>query len=146
LRTESVLFSWDTREVSADAVDELLAERLAVQRLSSAPLGDPVDVVRLLTCVQAQDAPLARFSLGLRTGLDDAGIRAALDSGAIVRTHILRPTWHFVAADDLRWILALTTPKVVSGMAARHHQLAITPEVVAASEGCCRMPWHSAPR
>jgi hypothetical protein len=120
--------------VHALDVDDVVSQRLAVQRLSSAPLADPVDVVRLLTCVQAQDAPLARFSLGLRTGLDDARIRAALDSGAIVRTHVLRPTWHFVAAEDLRWILALTTPKVVSGMAARHRQLEITPEVVTASE------------
>jgi hypothetical protein len=120
--------------VRALDVDGVVAQRLAVQRLSSAPLPAPVDVVRLLTGVQAQDAPLARFSLGLRTGLDDSGVRAALDSGAIVRTHILRPTWHFVAADDLRWILALTTPKVVSGMATRHRQLEITPEVVAASE------------
>lgn len=119
------------RTLDADAV---VARRLAVQRLSSAPLSDPVDVVRLLTCVQAQDAPLARFSLGLRTGLADDGVRAALDSGAIVRVHILRPTWHLVAADDLRWILELTTPKVESGMAARHRQLELTPEIVAASE------------
>lgn len=124
----------DNRPVRTLDVDGVVAERLAVQRLSSAPFTDPVDAVRLLTCVQAQDAPLARFSLGLRTGADEAAVRAVLDSGAVLRLHILRPTWHFVAADDLRWILALTTPKVVSAMAARHRQLGITAEVVARSE------------
>ena len=53
-------------------------------------------------------------------------IRDALDSGAVVRTHMLRPTWHFVAAEDLRWMLALTSAKVESAMAARHRQLELT--------------------
>jgi hypothetical protein len=85
-----------------------------------------VDVVRLLAGVQCQDAPLARYSIGLRTGLTDPAIRAELDAGAIVRTHVLRPTWHFVAAEDLRWMLALTSAKVESKMAARHRQLELT--------------------
>ncbi len=94
-------------------------------------MGDAVDVVRLLLCVQSQDAPLARFSVGIRTtGADDVMVRAALDSGRIVRTHILRPTWHYVAAEDLRWILALTSAKVESGMAARHLRLAIDASVI----------------
>ena len=110
----------------ATTFDEVLRQRLVVQRLTSAPLADPVDVVRLLTCVQAQDAPLARFSVGMRSaGATDAAVRAALDAGRVVRTHILRPTWHIVAADDLRWILGLTSPKVESGMAARHRQLGL---------------------
>jgi len=55
----------------------------------------------------------------------DADVRAALDSARIVRTHILRPTWHFVAAEDLRWILRLTSAKVESAMGARHRQLGL---------------------
>jgi Winged helix DNA-binding domain len=108
----------------------MLAERMSVQRLTSPPFSDPLAAVRSLTCVQSQDAPLARYSLGLRTATSDGDIRAALDSGTIVRTHILRPTWHFVAADDLRWILALTSSKVESAMAARHRQLALTPPIL----------------
>ena len=77
---------------------------MATQRLTSAPMERAIDVVRLLTGVQCQDAPLARYSIGLRTGLTDEAVRAELDAGAIVRTHVLRPTWHFVAAEDLRWI------------------------------------------
>ena len=84
--------------------------------------------------MQAQDAPLARFSIGMRAGADDAAVRAAVDDGAVVRTHILRPTWHVVAAEDLRWILELTSSKVASGMAARHRQLGLTPPVVERAE------------
>ena len=106
--------------------DRVLAERLATQRLTSSPMERAIDVVRLLTGVQCQDAPLARYSIALRTGLTDEAIRAELDAGAIVRTHVLRPTWHFVAPEDLRWLLALTSPKVESKMAARHRQLELT--------------------
>ncbi len=115
----------------AATVDEVVAHRLRTQRLTAEPLADPADVVRLLTCVQAQDPALARFSVGMRTGeCRDHVIRGAIDDGRILRTHILRPTWHFVAAEDLRWILALTSAKVESGMAARHRGLGLDSEAV----------------
>jgi DNA glycosylase AlkZ-like len=115
-----------------DDVDRVLRQRLAVQRLTSTPLRDPVDVVRELLCVQSQDEHLARFSIGLRTaGANDTDVLAALDAGEIVRTHILRPTWHFVAAADLRWLLALTSAKVAAGMSARRGQLGLDAEVIA---------------
>ncbi len=112
--------------MSAARRDRVLRQRLATQRLTSPPLAEPADVVRLLVCAQAQDAPLARYSVGVRTaGATDADVRAALDTGRIVRTHILRPTWHYVAAEDLHWILELTAPKIISSVAARHRQLGI---------------------
>lgn len=109
----------------------VVGRRLATQRLTAAPLADPVDVVRLLLCVQAQDAPLARYSLGLRVAQsDDVSVRSAFDNGRLVRTHILRPTWHFVAAEDLRWILALTSDKVTASLSSRNRQLGIDPQMI----------------
>jgi hypothetical protein len=108
-----------------DARDRVVQRRLATQRLTSSPLGSPGEVVRMLTCVQAQDAPLSRFSLGLRCAADDAAVRRSIDAVDIVRTHILRPTWHYVAAEDLRWILSLTSAKVESAMAPRHRRLGL---------------------
>lgn len=111
--------------------DEMIGQRFAAQRLTTAPFEDPVDVVRLLLCVQAQDAPLARYSLGLRLGQSqDTLVRSALDEGRLVRTHILRPTWHFVAAEDLRWILALTSAKAESSLSSRHRQLSIDVQMI----------------
>jgi hypothetical protein len=104
----------------------VLAQRLRTQRLSSAPLPTAVEAVRLLTCVQSQERDQAFFSLGLRTARRRyAAVQHELDSGAFVRTHILRPTWHFVATEDLRWILALTSGRVLSSMGARHRQLGL---------------------
>lgn len=105
---------------------EVVRWRLATQRLSSAPLASAADVVRLLTCVQSQERDHALFSLGLRSRRRTyAAVRRELDRGAFLRTHILRPTWHFVLPSDLRWILELTSPRVLSSMAARHRQLGL---------------------
>ncbi len=116
-----------TRAVTHDWV---LRRRLAVQRLSSAPLPHAADVVRLLTCVQSQDAPLAAHSLALRSrDTSYAGVLAAQSAQGWVRTHFLRPTWHHVAPEDLRWIQALTGAKVEASAASRHRQLGLSPEV-----------------
>ncbi|MGV8909787.1 MAG: winged helix DNA-binding domain-containing protein [Propionicimonas sp.] len=105
---------------------DVLRARLATQRLSGPPADAPAQVVRELLCVQSQDALLAQAMIALRcAGATDADVRSALAAGDIVRTHVLRPTWHYVAAADLRWLLRLTSPKVESGMTARHRQLGL---------------------
>ncbi len=107
-------------------VEEVAAHRLAAQRLTGHPLPSAADAVRHLLAVQCQDAPLSAWSLGMRAEAPTyAAVLAEQGSGAFVRTHVLRPTWHFVAAEDLRWLLALTSAKVLAGMAARHRQLGL---------------------
>ena len=82
--------------------------------------------MRLLTCVQSQERDHAFFSLGLRTRTATyAAVRAEYDDCAFLRTHILRPTWHFVLPEDLRWILAATSERVIRGMAYRHAQVGL---------------------
>lgn len=109
----------------------VLAQRLAIQRLTGPPASDVVEAVRDLLCVQAQDAPLARAMIALRSlPGTEASVRESVDSGALVRTHILRPTWHYVAAEDLRWLLALTSPRVLSSLAGRHRQLGLDESVI----------------
>lgn len=110
--------------------DDVIAERLATQRLTSVGHLSTVDVVRELCCVQSQDAPLARYSIGLR--LRDAtenDVRAAIIDHQIIRTHILRTTWHYVASEDLRWILALTSPRVIASMRGRWSRLGLEPAI-----------------
>jgi hypothetical protein len=87
--------------------------RLHNQRLAENPLGAPVDVVRWLGAVQAQDYGPAKWSLGERSrGAADADIDRAMAEGSILRTHMLRPTWHFVLPEDIRWMQELTAPRV----------------------------------
>jgi hypothetical protein len=68
--------------------------------------------------VQAQEYPHAKWGLGLRlrARTTDAEIERACDAGAILRTHVMRPTWHFVNARDIRWMLELTGPRVKRAM------------------------------
>jgi hypothetical protein len=87
--------------------------RLHNQYLLNSPLQRPADVVRALVAVQAQDFALSKWGLGLRFhGATDALVEQAFTDGAILRTHVLRPTWHFVAPADIHWLLALTAPRV----------------------------------
>ncbi len=102
---------------------EIAHRRLHNQRLSGPPAADPVDVVRNLGAVQAQEYAIAKWSVGQRTtGVHDRDVQAAIDSGAIVRTHALRPTWHFLAAEDVGWIQALTGPRVLTRMGTYYRQ------------------------
>jgi hypothetical protein len=92
---------------------DVLQCRLATQMLQGEGLPGAADVVRLLGCVQSQEYAHALWSLGMRTsGLRAAEVQIEFDRGDFLRTHILRPTWHFVAAEDIRWILEVTAPRV----------------------------------
>lgn len=123
--------------VPAPPLDRVHRRRLATQRLSSTGLRHGADVVRLLGCVQAQDAPLAAWSLGLRMkpGTTYAGVLAEQAGGGWVRTHVLRPTWHLLAAQDLRWMQRVTGPRVEGGMAGVNLRLGLSAQVVTAALG-----------
>ena len=74
--------------------------------------------------MQAQEFAAARWAIGLRVpNVTDASVAAAFDAGRILRTHVLRPTWHFVAPADIRWMLELTAPHVQRAMAYQRRQL-----------------------
>ena len=76
--------------------------------------------------MQAQDFPAAKWALAQRVaGATEAGLDRLFDSGAILRTHVLRPTWHLVLPEDVGWMLELTGPRVRAGMQARHRFLGL---------------------
>jgi hypothetical protein len=92
---------------------DVVSQRLDNHKLSSSDFKKPVDVVRWLGAVQAQDFNGAKWALALRMrAATDAVVEAAFNDGQILRTHVMRPTWHFVAPDDIRWLLHLTAPRV----------------------------------
>ena len=92
---------------------------------------EPEEIVRALCAVQSQDYGPAKWSIGHRlTGSTDAALDEAVDSGRILRTHVLRPTWHFVLPEDIRWMLELTAPRVRQMSAYYMRQLELTPEVI----------------
>ncbi|HEU4326976.1 MAG TPA: winged helix DNA-binding domain-containing protein [Roseiflexaceae bacterium] len=93
-------------------------QRLAQQRLTHNQLQTPAEVVSWLGAVQAQDYAGALWSLGMRMrAATEAAVEQAFAEGAILRTHLMRPTWHFVAPADICWLLALTAPRVKAQLA-----------------------------
>ena len=111
----------------------ILTHRLRNQHLVGPRLPTPAAVVAWLGAVQSQDPVGARWAVAQRTRTpSDAAVRAALDAGTIVRTHVLRPTWHFVMAEDLRWMLELTAPRIRNAAAAYYRQAGLTAKVFAA--------------
>jgi hypothetical protein len=81
-------------------------------------------VVDWLVAVQAQDFAGAKWSLGLRMqAATDPDVERAFADGSILRTHLMRPTWHFVTPADIRWMLALTAPRVHAANAGMYRRL-----------------------
>lgn len=92
---------------------EMTRQRLYNQHIAGSKLSKPSDVVKWLVAVQAQDYAGAKWALGLRLqGVSDTDIDQAFADGSILRTHVLRPTWHFITPADIRWLLTLTAPHV----------------------------------
>ena len=68
--------------------------------------------MKRLGAVQSQDYAGAKWGLGQRLkDATDAAIDRDFNDGKILRTHLMRPTWHFVAPEDIRWMLMLTAPR-----------------------------------
>jgi Winged helix DNA-binding domain len=87
--------------------------RLRTQHLVSPYAVSAREAVGSLLAVQAENPGQAAWAVASRTpNPDQAELAALLDEGAVVRTHVLRPTWHFVRAEDIGWLLDLTGPRV----------------------------------
>lgn len=103
--------------------------RLQNQQLSTPLFGHPKELVSWMGAMQAQDYTMVKWAVGMR--LKSPGIQAvekALHQGEILRTHVMRPTWHLVAAEDIRWMLKLSAQRIKSAndSYAKGHGLEIT--------------------
>ena len=87
--------------------------RLRNQHLVAPHAGSTADVVSGLLAVQAENPSQSAWAVAARTDSPDAaGLTGLIASGDVVRTHVLRPTWHYVARADIDWLLALTAPRI----------------------------------
>lgn len=110
------------------SLTDILRLRLAGQYLTTTGPQSGSSVVSALGAVQSQDYAGAKWALGQRVPkATDATIEGELASGRILRTHVLRPTWHFVSPADIRWMLALTAPRVKAAMAYHDRVNGLTP-------------------
>jgi Winged helix DNA-binding domain len=113
------------------------AQRLHNQLISRPRGRDPARVVAWLGAVQAQEYGPAKWALGLRMSpaVTDRVLDRAIDRGSILRTHVLRPTWHFVTPGDIRWLLDLTAPLIHRRMENYDRQLGLQRDVMTRAVG-----------
>ncbi|MGE5848091.1 MAG: winged helix DNA-binding domain-containing protein, partial [Ignavibacteria bacterium] len=94
--------------------------RLINQHIVGTKLKAPKEIVSWMGAIQAQDYPMAKWAVGLRLhGSTDKEIESAFNAGKFLRTHVLRPTWHFVSADDIFWMIRLTAPHIKRSLRTR---------------------------
>jgi hypothetical protein len=103
---------------------DICRHRLHHQKISNPQLKTPVEILSWLVAIQAQDYAGAKWSLGLRMqhGTERA-LEQSLYEKQILRTWLMRGTLHFVAAGDIKWMLALLAPKIITGCARRYKEL-----------------------
>ncbi|MHC1782234.1 MAG: winged helix DNA-binding domain-containing protein [Anaerolineaceae bacterium] len=111
-------------------LEDIARIRLYTQQIASSRFTTAREVVGWMGAMQAQDYAMSKWALGVRLpGSTERGIRGAVDRGEVLRTHLMRPTWHLVSADDIYWLLALTVPHIKAGSRSRHNQQGLTPEI-----------------
>jgi len=102
----------------------IIRDRLLNQGIASGLTGGPAGVVASMGAVQAQDYSSALWAIGLRSpGSTEQDVERVVAERKIIRTWPMRGTLHFVAADDVRWMQRLLTPRVLAGTARRVREL-----------------------
>jgi hypothetical protein len=103
---------------------DIVATRLHNQHLAGNPLKTAKEVVAHLGAVQAQEYPAGKWALAMRLkDTTNAKLDKLFNSGEILRTHVMRPTWHFVTPEDILWMLELTAPRIGQLMAYYNRKL-----------------------
>ena len=128
--------------------ERLIDHRLYGLLLRGSGMATPGDVVGHLTAMQAQDHTYARWSVAQRVAgvADPSAVDAAFDDGHFLRTHVLRPTWHYVAAGDLWWLMRLSGPRVDAANARQCESVGLGPRTLSQANEVVRRSVADGPR
>lgn len=103
---------------------DIAQQRIYNQHIAIQTFQKPAETVGFMGAMQAQDYAGAKWAVGLRLrNSNDAAIDEAMANGSIIRTHVLRPTWHFITPADARWMIALTASRINAACASMFRQL-----------------------
>jgi hypothetical protein len=116
-------------------LNEISKLRLYFQGLSDPAFKDSKQTLNQLGAIQAQDYQMGKMAIGLRIkDGTEAQIDNAIKNGEIIRTHVLRPTWHYISADDVYWMLELSAQRLRNTINTYAHKIGISEELYAKSE------------
>ncbi len=113
-------------------IDDVLISRIRLvsHRLSMSDLHTPHDVISRMGMLQAQDYSMAKWAIGIRIpGYKDKTVEDSFNRGEILRTHVMRPTWHFVSPENIRWMLKLSASRIKNSVKSRDLHLGITEDL-----------------
>ena len=114
---------------------DIITNRLINQQLVGSRFKTAKELVGWMSAMQAQDYNQAKWAIGVRLPhLTGEQIESAFNNGEILRTHLMRPTWHFVSSDDIYWMLELTSPQIKAALNSRHRELELTETAVRKSQ------------
>ena len=106
---------------------DITSIRLLNQQIALSGFKTAKELVGWMGAMQAQDYNQAKWAIGSRLPhITEEQIESAFNQGEIIRTHLMRPTWHFVSADDIYWLLELTAKQIKSTTKSRHRDLGLT--------------------
>lgn len=104
--------------------------RLHHQQIEGSAFHTAKDLVSWMGAMQAQDFAMSRWAIGKRVpDSTEKSIVEAYNQGEIIRTHLMRPTWHFAAAVDIHWMLDLTAPQIRKVMKTNDKRLELNDTV-----------------
>ncbi|WP_257666406.1 winged helix DNA-binding domain-containing protein [Parapedobacter tibetensis] len=107
--------------------NDIAKARLSNQQLNHHDFGTAKELVGHMGAMQAQDFAMSQRAVGVRLpSTSAASIQTAINSGEIIRTHVLRPTWHLVSPDDIYWMLELSRPQINALAKSRHKELELS--------------------
>ena len=110
--------------------NDLVNQRIINQQLAGTKFKSAKEIVSWMGAMQAQDYAMSKWAVGVRLAdSTDETVEQAINSGEIIRTHVMRPTWHLVSSDDVKWMLALTAPHLLKSMKGRHKALGLTDQI-----------------
>ena len=113
---------------------EISTLRIQNQQIEGPVFQSAKDLIAWMGALQAQDYAMAKWAIGQRVpGTTNQSVEEAYNAGEIIRTHMMRPTWHFVSADDIYWMLELTAPRVKQVLKSRDRQLELTETIFSKS-------------
>ncbi len=106
------------------ASSDISGRRLISQKVCGSSISSAAGLVAWMGAIQAQDYPMSLWAVGLRLENHRYGdVEAAFNSGEILRTHLLRPTWHLVSRENIRWMAALSAPRIRNAARSRWKEL-----------------------
>jgi hypothetical protein len=119
--------NWINGKARIMTLNDIAKLRLINQQISRQKFRSPKALLKWMGAMQAQDYAMSKWAVGTRLkNFTEKKVEAALNKGEIIRTHVLRPTWHLVPAEDIYWMLELTAPKILANMKRRHKELGLS--------------------